>query len=263
MEDVAPQLLEKIRASFAAGMQGSRVVAGIRRRVQEKTATLQDANRYAQEVGEILSEALQENLTEDSLPDGKLYWNIATRTIQPGLEENHRLINAEASEIQTLIDEAQGIGLNPVPGTVPAGRIKGLLEKATRAEDYAIWLREPIVNVSSAFADDFMRENAAARVRAGLKETIIRTLGNHETRTVRRGNAAVRYQVPCEWCRRLAGTYEYPMETDEEVFQRHEFCRCTVVHRTERKSTNVWTKEPQEDLEARRTYGLDIFRRAP
>ena len=48
----------------------------------------------------------------------------------------------------------------------------------------------------------------------------------------------------CDWCAQLAGEYDYP-DVPDEVYQRHERCRCTVEYDPadgKRKRQNVHTK---------------------
>ena len=48
----------------------------------------------------------------------------------------------------------------------------------------------------------------------------------------------------CEWCEKLAGTYNYEdvRDTGNNVFRRHRHCRCTVEFITNGKRQNVHTK---------------------
>ena len=55
----------------------------------------------------------------------------------------------------------------------------------------------------------------------------------------------------CRWCGKLAGTYTYP-DVPQEVYQRHEYCRCTVEYdpgdgRRQNVHTKKWT-DPNENV---------------
>ena len=99
-------------------------------------------------------------------------------------------------------------------------------------EDALVWIREPIVNNSEAFFDDFIRENAEFRSSAGMKSTISRI---------------AEYKA-CDWCKNLEGTYEYGKHP-QEIFARHEFCRCEVTFTSNRTSQNVWSKKSWKSTE--------------
>lgn len=266
--DIAPALLERIKADFERRVAENSTIKAVANRIRDGTSTLADAHKYAERLGEILSDALIANLTEDALPDGRLYWNIADRTIRPMLENNHALTNATAAEIQAVVDKAANVGLSAIQAKLPEDRIKGLIEKAVEAktfEDMIEWLGEPVVNCSASFFDDFVQTNARARNRAGMAVTIERRLGSSELRSIRRGKTSVKYQVPCQWCQSMSGEFPYNNLPDD-IFRRHEFCRCVVTYKNGKKRQDVWGKkewwaEDPADLKARKTYGIELKRR--
>ncbi len=241
--DVVPSLNEAIESTFQTRMMSDKRIMRIGRRLKDGTATLIDAHRYSQYVGENLAKALTLNLTAETLPDGKLYFNIAKRTITPALENNYKLVNGMSEQIQTLVDTADEIGLKAVTADFPEARVKGLIDKMTSYDDFSdvvYWLNEPIVNNTEAFFDDFIRRNAEFRQDAGLKTIITR---------VAEPNC-------CEWCADLEGEWEYGQEP-KEIYQRHEYCRCDVTYKSEKGyNQNVWSKEKwepsAEELKARR-----------
>lgn len=227
--DIVPQLNEAIQRSFQNNVMRDRQIAQISKRIRDGTATFVDGHNYAERLGENLSQAFVDNLTAETLPDGRLYYNIATRTVTPALKVNYDLTNEAAKEIQKAIDVANGISINPVEAEFPLGRINGLIDKMTGdnnlINDVMIWLVEPIINNSEAFFDDFIDENARTRNDLGLKATITRT---------------VQYKC-CDWCQAMAGTYDYDNKPDD-IFRRHEYCRCAVTYQCDKKSQDVWSK---------------------
>ena len=245
-QDVVPILNEKIQASFKNYCLKDRRLTQISKRIRDGTANLRDAHDYAEHLGENLSQALVNNLTADNLPNGKLYYNIAQRTVIPNLEENYNLVNDISKDIQAIADKKAKIGLGSVRADFPSSRINGLIDKMTGDDiilEQAInWLKEPIVNNSEAFFDDFVKANAEFRTNVGLKATI--------TRSVASGC--------CKWCEELAGTYDYD-NAPEDIYRRHEFCRCTVTYQSKKTSQNVWSKKTwessPEELERRKNIG--------
>lgn len=244
--DVVPVLNEKIQTSFQTNMMKDRRITQISNRIRDGTATFYDGHDYAERLGENLSKAIRSNLNAETLPDGRLYYNIAQRTVTPALMENYELTNDVAEQIQSLLDAKQGIGLKSVKADFPKARIQGLIDKMTTEgislEDALVWLGEPIINNSEAFFDDFIDSNAKFRNDAGLKATLTRTAESN----------------CCSWCAALAGIYEYGNAPDD-IYRRHEFCRCTVTYQSERKSQNVWSKRQwessQEEIDRRKEIG--------
>lgn len=248
--DIVPALQEDIATAFRSRMATDRRVRGVTNRIRDGTATLTDARVYAERAGEALSASLKGNLTPDILPNGRLYFNIADRTIRPALRTNYELVNDIAGQIQEIADAELGIGLNAATANFPENRITGLIDKMTEEgltwERVLYWLGEPIVNNSEAFADDFVRENARFRQQAGLTAKVRRILA----------------PGCCKWCEDVAGrgVYEYGDEP-ADFFRRHEYCRCSVTYETGRTRQNVWTKEiwepPERTILRRRNIGMD------
>ena len=241
-KDVVPELMKSIEKAFEIHTANDKTLARVSKRIRDGTATQEDGHAYAIRIGKDSSKALRDVLTEQNLPDGKLYYNIATRTVIPTLENNQALVNEAAAKIQKTADAKRKISLNAVKPDFPKDRISGLIDKMTAddidLEDALIWIDEPIINNSEAFYDDFVRENAEFRSGAGMKTTITR---------IAESNC-------CKWCADLEGSWEYGSHPDE-IFRRHEFCRCSVTYQSERTSQNVWSKKQwqstPEELERR------------
>ena len=180
------------------------------------------------------------------MPDGRLYYNIANRTVIPQLLNNYELVNEINASIQAEIDKAQNIRIKAVKAAFPEKRIKGLIDEMTKDgieySEAKKWLEEPIVNNTETFHDDYIKKNAEFRESVGLKAVIIRDASSG----------------CCDWCADLEGTWDYA-SAPKEIFQRHEFCRCDVTYQTERKSQNVWSKQSwqssEEEINKRINYG--------
>lgn len=233
MTDVVPGLMTDIESAFNANNMADRQLARVAAKIRDGTATQVDGHLYAERLGKNASKALQEVITPERLPDGKLYYNIANRTVVPTLENNQKLVNQAASSIQTAIDKQTGIGMTSVNPKFPSIRVNGLIDKMTAddilIEDALKWLGEPIVNNTEAFMDDFIQENARVRSDAGLKATITR----------------IAEPKCCEWCASLDGTYDYDNAPDD-IYRRHENCRCAVTVQYKKTSQNVWSKQKWE-----------------
>lgn len=253
--DIVPELFKTIQDEFTKRTTESAKYRRFVWDIMDKKASLDDVHDISVFLGETLSDVLRDTMTADILPDGKLYWNIADRIIKPMLEGNYSTVNQMAAEIQKIVDEANGIGIGAVQADFPEKRAADLIDKAVDAGDeYEKWLGEPIVNITESFADDYMKKNAEFRNKAGLKVSIIRKAEG----TVRKISRGRKYTIPCAWCDSLAGVYDYA-NVPAEVYQRHEYCRCSVTYKNGRTRQNVWTKDiwhdgisPQERIEKAR-----------
>lgn len=225
MEDVTPKLLEQIQSDFDENYNKSEIIAGLYQKVRDGTATYLEANDYAIEVGKILSNAYQHNLSSAVLPDGHMYYNIANRIITPTLENNHTLISTVATMVQSELNAKIGFGIKAITPDVNSDRIKGIIEKlvATEKFDDVKWvLKESIINFSQSVVAETIQTNAEFHYDVGITGKIIRKSSGR----------------CCEWCNRLVGTYIYP-DVPKEVYQRHDFCRCIVDYVTSKERKNV------------------------
>lgn len=81
-------------------------------KVESQKATYSTANNFAIEVGEILARALQSVVTADRLPDGKMYYNIAKRLLEPVLGNNYKTVADYVVKVQSDLNKKAKIGLN-------------------------------------------------------------------------------------------------------------------------------------------------------
>lgn len=248
-DDVLPALLEEVQDNFGQEFGKSEVVVKALKTLEAKKATYANANDFAIEVGEILSKALTTSVTADKLPDGKMYYNIAKRLLEPVLQQNHELVADYSSKVQTVLNESAKISLAAQPVELNQDRIDGFIERFSREDkfDNVKWLLgEPIVNFTQSIVDDSIKKNADFHAKAGLQPKIVR-------------KAAGRC---CKWCQSLAGSYNYP-DVPKDVYRRHQNCRCTVDYKPgDGKKKNIWSKKVTADSknkrEQRRQMNIDI-----
>lgn len=105
-DDVLPALIEEVQDNFGQEFGKSEVIVKALKTLEAKKATYANANDFAIEVGEILSKALTTSVTADKLPDGKMYYNIAKRLLEPVLQQNHELVADYSSKVQTVLNES-------------------------------------------------------------------------------------------------------------------------------------------------------------
>ena len=129
MNDIVPELYDKILADFEKAVKANSAITAFLRKMENKKATSEDVSEYAGELGHCASTALLKTLTVETVPDGILYWNIVERTVKPLLEEVHRRVNEAASEVTRKEDKKLGINIKPQWGEFPEERVKALLDQ--------------------------------------------------------------------------------------------------------------------------------------
>lgn len=248
VEDIVPSLLKKIKSEFEGARLDSEVLKDLLSKLQHSKASYLDANKYAIEIGEILSKALGTSLMNETLPDGKMYYNIAQRVLMDVLGRNYELVSDYTEQVQKNLNSEAKIGLAAQVPELNQDRIDGLVNRLASEESFddVKWLLDdPIVNFSQSIVDDSIRKNAEFHHKVGLSPKIVRRVVGH----------------PCKWCKSLEGAYNYP-EVPKDVYRRHGKCRCTVdYHPGNGKKQNVHTKRWAEDkkksvIEYRKKIGL-------
>lgn len=246
VEDVVPSLLAKIRSEFEGARLDSERLKLLGKKLADKKAGYLDANDYAIELGGILSEALRGSLSDQTLPDGKMYYNIAKRLLGETLGRNYELVSDYAGAVQKNLNQKAKIGIAVQVPELNQDRIDGLVNRLSSEEsfDAVRWLVEdPIVNFSQSIVDDFIQKNAEFQFEAGLSPKIIRRVVGH----------------PCKWCKALEGQYNYP-DVPPDVYRRHGNCRCTVTYDPrDGKVQDVWSKRIRKVKkdESKRKIGLE------
>ncbi|WP_171039283.1 hypothetical protein [Streptococcus pseudopneumoniae] len=248
VEDIVPSLLKKIKSEFEGARLDSEVLKDLLSKLHHSKASYLDANQYAIEIGEILSKTLGASLTNETLPDGKMYYNIAQRVLTDVLGRNYELVSDYTEQVQKNLNSEAKIGLAAQVPELNQDRIDGLVNRLASEESFddVKWLLvDPIVIFSQSIVDDSIRKNAEFHHKVGLSPKIVRRVVGH----------------PCKWCKSLEGSYNYP-EILKDIYRRHGNCRCTVdYHPGNGKKQNVHTKRWAEDkkksfIEHRKKIGL-------
>lgn len=229
--DIVPELLENIQRDFNTAISRNGKLKSIQAMIENGTATYQQANEYAIEVGEIRARIFKAHIKSETLPDGKMYYNIAERVLNPTLSNNHVIVARVSAEIQENLNRSAGLGLKGIEPPVNQLRIDSIINRVVAEEifdDVAWILQEPIVNFTQSVVDETLQANAEFQYNSGLYPKI--------TRIVDGSN-------PCDWCKSLAGIYKYP-DVPVDVYKRHDRCRCTVEYDPgDARRQNIWTRE--------------------
>lgn len=248
VEDIVPSLLKKIKSEFEGARLDSEVLEDLLSKLHHSKASYLDANQYAIEIGEILSNVLRASLTNETLPDGKMYYNIAQRVLRDVLGRNHELVSDYTEQVQKNLNSEAKIGLAAQVPELNQDRIDGLVNRLASEESFddVRWLlEEPVVNFTQSIIDDSIQKNAEFHHKSGLQPEIVRKSAYH----------------CCEWCQEIQGTYKYP-RVPKDIYRRHQRCRCTVDYDPKSgKVQNVWSKAwnksyKSDKIETRKNIGI-------
>lgn len=223
-DDIVPKLLDDLKKEFLSKYKANKKIPKLLENKNHANAYL-----YAQEVGDILAEVFDSKLSASILPEGKMFFNIGERILNETLGNNHKLVTEYAVELQTALNKEAGIGLKPKTNKINQDKVDGLVNRLSSEDNFdeVKWiLKDPVSNFSRSVMDDFIMTNADFHAKAGLKPKITRYVNSEH----------------CEWCDKLAGTYDYPV--DRIIYARHENCDCVVEYhpRDGRGIQNAYTK---------------------
>lgn len=232
MADVGAELQEFIRKHFMKALNHDTIAQKYQWQILSGTATMEQAQRYAARVGELLASAISGELSADVLPDGVMTKDIADSILRWLLADDYELVTDAAAKTMESLNRAAGLHMKAVRPPINQDRIDGLIEKAASYDSFekAAWVfKEPVVNFSQNVCDRVIEENVNAHFKAGLSPKITRTAV---------GGC-------CKWCSSLDGKYDYP--APREVYRRHENCRCLVLYDPgDGKVQNAHTKKQYE-----------------
>lgn len=231
--DIVPELLEEIEKAFLSKSKESRILQDKLLALKNKKANYKDANEFAEELGEILADTFKENIKTENLPDGKMFYNIAQRIIDPNMHMTYDMVGDYSRDVQALLNQEVGISIAALKADINQDRIDKIVEKVSSYDSYddGKWLLdEPMINFAQSIVDSTIKKNADFHYSLGFKPKIVR-------REV--GGC-------CKWCKDKAGVYDYEevKDTGNDVFRRHRFCRCTVDYVPDKsRRQDVWSKQ--------------------
>lgn len=250
MDDISIDLLDKLKDEFNKLYFKNPNIRNYLQQLEKGIATYKEANEYSIEVGEVLSNTFK-IIESNMLPDERMYFNIAQKTIVPALENNFNLISDYCVKTQQILNEAAGLHIKSIPPKINKDRIDGLVNIVSgyeKFDDAKYMLDEPIVNFSQSIVDDSIKMNADFHYKSGLQAQIIRTSTGK----------------CCDWCLNLVGIYKYEdvKNIGNNVFRRHKSCRCEILYKPATgKLQNVHTKKliDLEEIKKRKEFNITKF----
>lgn len=214
-EDIYPALLERVQKAYRSECKKNPFIDQTRKAVADgRVTSYQQAYKYSKAVGNARAKAFKNAVSSASLPDGRMYFNIADRLIRDTLVPDYKEITEVAGAAQSHINKKAKIGIKTQSPDVSEDKLMGIINRLSSEEVYddVYWiLEDPVRQFCMAAVDDTIRANAEFQSEAGIGVTITR---------ITSGKC-------CEWCDRLAGVYTYP-SVPGEVFARHDNCTCEV-----------------------------------
>ena len=166
----------------------------------------------AKEIAEIIGDSVA-----DVLINGGTY---TAEDIDGLARQAYIMTTMVTTKAQNNLNAAAKVGLKPQTAAYPTSAVTAAIAKIMDAQDVEKVVRDVIPTMVIQIVDYTVQKNARFQYEAGLQPVIVRewsgSYPSHDTRHT-------------DWCRDLAGTYEYGDEP-QNVYVRHEGCRCTVKY---------------------------------
>lgn len=199
---------EKIKKFIEAKMSTSPKFKALFKRIESGKATFKDTAEYSRLLSELYSKTFSESVME---LESESREEVSTMLLHDAYDSTNEVLG----QVQTSLDKKKNINIRPQKAPFPAERV---LKFSHSLQDVTVLdstikrrAKSGTENITMSFHDDYMKENAEFRSKAGLKCYITRTTDG----------------TCCEWCTKVAGRYEFGSQP-EDIFRRHDHCNCEI-----------------------------------
>lgn len=228
-KDISIDVLDE----FKRLMEKDKFVSGMYSRARDGTPSYADAHAFAIHAAENLKKAY----ASKGLTTGSITVSDAIDYIEP-ISGMQNLVEDYAMIVQNSLNTSAGIGVKAVKAdkSMDKKRLASLAERLSDGSDDEIskTINEATVQMSQSRVDDTIRSNAKLHYEMGFSPVLIREYEGPHREHTSHGEYGDKYAeyVDCEWCKSLAGTYDYAdvKASGSDVYMRHEGCRCTVTY---------------------------------
>ncbi len=213
---------EDIKKEFMDTVNNDKTCQRLYKQIRSGDASYKTGSQLAARIGEDLGKVLKKYAPQTTVYE----WDLDD-LLPKSLGLDHSMVASACEQIQEKMNRDAGLGIKPKEPRFDWDRVQGMI---TELKDHAdtfsdieksFW--DQLANFSQSIVDESIRENANLMFNAGIR-----------TLVVRQPEAGA-----CKWCEAQAGSYDYNevRDTGNDVWRRHENCRCTIDFVTERNSS--------------------------
>lgn len=225
VDDLKKGILEE----FLKKSDSDKRLKRILKKIEQGAGTYRDVSELASITGRSIGEIVIASLLEQ----GELPEEVVKKTLQSSFKKNHGIVSEAIRKTQTSMNENAGIGISAIVPKFNTNRSNGLVKLFAEKDKYSNFAKtfaEHAESMSMAAVDDAVRQNAKFHFDSGMRPKITRTTDGK----------------CCEWCSKIAGTYDYEdvKGKGNDIFRRHRCCRCVVEYIPHKgKAINVHAKK--------------------
>ena len=226
--------VQRVLDEFSRRTATDPVIRSFEKRLEKGTATMTESSSYSQRLSAILGDTLKAAISVND-KDGE-----RAQACRELLHQSYRSTNDVMTAVQRLADKRQNLNIEPLEADFPTDRVNKV---ANSLEDQTVEIDtirrradSAAENVSNSFRDDYIKKNAGARQKLGLKVTVRRRATGAKS---------------CDWCLQLVGDYTFDKAGQADCWCRHDNCYCTIDYSNEKtgtKSTLSGNSKKWEDV---------------
>lgn len=218
-----------IKDEFITKVKNDKRAQAIVKEVEAGLGTYATAADFSIRVGQCLADILRKYAPLEMISE----WDV--ENLIPGsLGRCQQLVTTICRAVQESLNLDAGLHLKYIQPEFDRDRCWGMVNELLEHENFAdieASFYDQLVNFNQNVVDESIRTNARMLNNAGISSKVIRTPDFRA----------------CAWCREVAGTYDYEevKGTGDDVWRRHENCRCIIDYVTERNGA-VYTERVYE-----------------
>jgi hypothetical protein len=214
-------VFDDIKQPFLDALANDKRAQNLLGLINSGRGTYSTASAYAARVGECLARILREYAPGVDISE----WNLED-LIPRSLGLDHSIVVEACETVQANLNADAGLGMRFVQPKFDNDRCWGMVAELRDNPEFTnieATFYDQVANFSQNVVDESIRTNADVMNRAGINSKIIRVA---EFRA-------------CQWCRSVSGSFDYDdvRQTGNDVWRRHENCRCTIDFVTERNGS--------------------------
>ena len=209
-----------IAEEFKTAVNSDKIVQECLVEIRDGSRSYAVTNKLAIRVGKKLGEVLKKYEPIENIDE----WDYVD-LIPKSLGLDYEMIVNSCRMTQENINKDAGLGIKFVQPELNTDRIEGFITELRDNPEFKNISKsfyDQLVNFSESVVDDSIRDNAGVLYRAGVRTMIFRQAEF----------------AACDWCKGIAGVYDYSevSDTGNEIWLRHDNCKCLIDFKTERST---------------------------
>lgn len=155
--ELSQQIIDAFTKKYDRATLYGSPISDVLKKIKTGKATFRDADSYAVEVGSMMADSMKEVLNLETLPDKKLYYDLARQVIDPSLQKSYGLVSNTAMAIQDDINHTIGVGFKAIApefNTYKSNEVIQAAVKATTQQSLDSVLTNRVINFAQSVADE-------------------------------------------------------------------------------------------------------------